>query len=562
MAGIKVSFEVLNQLNTPTLYADTLVNRPVPAIVGRIFFRTDSPYGIYRDTGTAWDLVASPDTTGISGTLAAGQVPYATGTSTVAGTNNFFWDAVNSRLGIKTTTPGVELDIHGTGTVAHFNGTGTSNAFVNFQSAGVNEWRIGNNYSGGTNYFSIFDQTNSGEIVKIEAGNTALNGINTINAASFNNYTLTGIAAATTINNNRFITNYTFDSGITRTTIAEIGTRIESNNTFSGSFTKSNDGQQSALFTNLVFNLSGNFTQNQPATYTQTPTSTQSGATFTGAFSVSHFSNTRLAPWISATPSTITNAYQLVINNLSAFSVSSLSPTYTNRWGIYQDGSSDNNYFAGKLLIGTTTVGTTSLSVNGTSFFSGNIALGSTSTIARSNISNRINITGGTTAIAYEYEGNILSDVTADARGYSTYIATSGTFSLNILRHFFANAPSTFSATITNQYGFMADSGLIGATNNYGFFGGIAAGTNRWNIYMNGTANNYMAGVLTIGTTSPNASAKVQIDTTTQGFLPPRMTTTQKNAIGTPAAGLVIFDTTLAKLCVYSGSAWQTITSV
>ena len=28
------------------------------------------------------------------------------------------------------------------------------------------------------------------------------------------------------------------------------------------------------------------------------------------------------------------------------------------------------------------------------------------------------------------------------------------------------------------------------------------------------------------------------------------------------AAGTVIFDTTLAKLCVYSGSAWQTITSV
>ena len=28
------------------------------------------------------------------------------------------------------------------------------------------------------------------------------------------------------------------------------------------------------------------------------------------------------------------------------------------------------------------------------------------------------------------------------------------------------------------------------------------------------------------------------------------------------AAGLMVFDTTLAKLCVYSGSAWQTITSV
>jgi hypothetical protein len=51
------------------------------------------------------------------------------------------------------------------------------------------------------------------------------------------------------------------------------------------------------------------------------------------------------------------------------------------------------------------------------------------------------------------------------------------------------------------------------------------------------------------------------IDSTTQGFLPPRMTTTEKNAIATPAAGLVVYDTTLNKLCVYT-TAWETITSL
>lgn len=59
-----------------------------------------------------------------------------------------------------------------------------------------------------------------------------------------------------------------------------------------------------------------------------------------------------------------------------------------------------------------------------------------------------------------------------------------------------------------------------------------------------------------------DASARVQIDSTTKGFLPPRMTTTQKNAIATPATGLVVFDTTLAKLAVYTGAAWETVTSV
>jgi hypothetical protein len=57
-------------------------------------------------------------------------------------------------------------------------------------------------------------------------------------------------------------------------------------------------------------------------------------------------------------------------------------------------------------------------------------------------------------------------------------------------------------------------------------------------------------------------SAAIQIDSTTQGFLPSRMTTTQKNAITTPATGLVLYDSTLNKLCVYTGSAWETITSV
>lgn len=69
-------------------------------------------------------------------------------------------------------------------------------------------------------------------------------------------------------------------------------------------------------------------------------------------------------------------------------------------------------------------------------------------------------------------------------------------------------------------------------------------------------------GNLGIGTSSPNASAIVDAQSTTKGVRFPNMTTTQKNAISSPAAGLVVFDTTLAKLCVYSGAAWQTITSI
>jgi sugar lactone lactonase YvrE len=70
------------------------------------------------------------------------------------------------------------------------------------------------------------------------------------------------------------------------------------------------------------------------------------------------------------------------------------------------------------------------------------------------------------------------------------------------------------------------------------------------------------ADAIGIGTASPNASALLDAQSTTKGVRMPNMTTTQKNAIVSPAAGLMVFDTTLAKLSVYSGVAWETITSL
>lgn len=63
-----------------------------------------------------------------------------------------------------------------------------------------------------------------------------------------------------------------------------------------------------------------------------------------------------------------------------------------------------------------------------------------------------------------------------------------------------------------------------------------------------------------IGTNAPNAAAILDVQSTTKGVRFPNMTTTQKNAIAN-VAGNVIFDTTLGKLCVNTGSGWQTITS-
>jgi hypothetical protein len=53
-----------------------------------------------------------------------------------------------------------------------------------------------------------------------------------------------------------------------------------------------------------------------------------------------------------------------------------------------------------------------------------------------------------------------------------------------------------------------------------------------------------------------DASAIVQINSTTRGFLPPRMDDTAVRAIPSPAEGLVVFNTTISHFCVYQGGAW------
>jgi len=65
---------------------------------------------------------------------------------------------------------------------------------------------------------------------------------------------------------------------------------------------------------------------------------------------------------------------------------------------------------------------------------------------------------------------------------------------------------------------------------------------------------------VTIGSNTDILSAALNVVSTTKGFLPPRMTTSEKNAIFSPATGLVVFDTTLGKLCVFA-TTWQTISS-
>ena len=119
--------------------------------------------------------------------------------------------------------------------------------------------------------------------------------------------------------------------------------------------------------------------------------------------------------------------------------------------------------------------------------------------------------------------------------------------------------------------------GAGGAAYAFYQFGTSTTATENWHIGAEGDGSfrfynqGFGAGIERVRITSagdvgigaaPNASAILDVQSTSKGLRLPNMTTVEKNAISSPAAGLMVFDTTLSKACVYSGAAWQTITSV
>ena len=200
--------------------------------------------------------------------------------------------------------------------------------------------------------------------------------------------------------------------------------------------------------------------------------------------------------------------------------------------------------------------------------------------------------TSGTTALRVENSAGTAA-LTITDNALSTFSGTVTNPSGPIQALNFATAGTPFNFGTTTAYGITGTSPVVTSGQRDGFLGQFTfaptSGTAVLNVInasptinQTGGANGVTRGLFInptltaaadfraievanggayINTTSVNASAILQSDSTTKGFLPPRMTTTQKNAIATPAAGLVVYDTTLAKLCVYT-TAWETITSI
>jgi hypothetical protein len=202
-------------------------------------------------------------------------------------------------------------------------------------------------------------------------------------------------------------------------------------------------------------------------------------------------------------------------------------------------------YNNGNLLLqngGTFTDSGERLQVTGTAYISGSVTFTNSTGMFWNAANSRLGIGTSSPAQKLHVVGN------ATYRGEFPYfelvpsVWTGGYFYLQSGTDVTGSVAGSYTVFINTQ-----------TTRGYSWNQGIGAGSSK--MVLTPTTYN-----LLIGTTTDVASSKLTIDSTTQGFLPPRMTTTQKNAISSPAAGLVVYDTTLNKLCVYT-TAWETITS-
>ena len=158
----------------------------------------------------------------------------------------------------------------------------------------------------------------------------------------------------------------------------------------------------------------------------------------------------------------------------------------------------------------TNLTGTASININGTvgattattgQFTTG--AFGGTQSTAQQLLIGGNSQTASTNEIGIYNNQTVQSAVTSSYTGIESQNGTAAaSFTLGTLAQFSAYQGTLGSgSSITTQYGYLANSNINGATNNYGFYGNIAAATGRWNLYMAGTAANYFAGQTAVGTT-------------------------------------------------------------
>ncbi len=175
---------------------------------------------------------------------------------------------------------------------------------------------------------------------------------------------------------------------------------------------------------------------------------------------------------------------------------------------------------------------------------------------------------GNSSEISYVEPASGSSGTTGSVAGY----AQLSTEALNVTQANLASLDVQGSSVFNGSASFNSNVSLNGTTTisnlsvanlNPGFAQGSVVFQGASGLAQDNSNLYYTASTsqLSLGTTTPNASALLELDSTNKGFLAPRMTQAQRDAIVNPATGLFIFDTTSNGYEVFNGTAWAAMGS-
>lgn len=396
----------------------------------------------------------------VTGTGALGQVAFWNGTTTQTGSNNLFWDNVNSRLGIGTTTPTTKLDVLGGFRLYTGGAAPSSHYFEGISTSGTNTYLNLVRNGGATGTYAYYLNNGVASLsVDNGSGETKLYAGNGGYYLTFFSNGLERMRIPTTGN-------------VLIGTTTDAGYKLDVNGTgrFQTSITMGGAADATLFFPNTT---SGH----QMRIYTQYASNAM--VIFANGFNLNLSGGGGMT---SNFATTITGS-----NGNPALTVQQGNVAWTPVLVVNAIGSTGTRFNTnGNVLIGTTTDAGYKLDVVGTARISGAITTGVIGTAGKLNI-NRSS------------DGANVGFVQVEASGAGIQIGSG-------VNMFFSNN-----------------------------------------------------GRIVVNSTTTDASAIFKIDSTTQGFLQPRMTTTQRDAIATPATGLSIYNTTTNTEDYYNGTSWVSL---
>jgi len=259
----------------------------------------------------------------------------------------------------------------------------------------------------------------------------------------------------------------------------------------------------------------------------------------------------------TGTDFTITSATSTHTFNLPTASASARGLLSSANWTTFNNkvgGSGTANYLAKFTASGT--IGNSLVYDNGT--FVGINRTTDDGTGAKLQVNGSASIKNPNNNTCYIFVGDstnnyALARFTQSSNYYEAGIKAGGGFTLtngvnnNDILSLFSDATTTLSIGGGNKANFSGKVGIGGYSNIYTLPNMLTV------------IGNTSIGSSEALSTENSASVLFSVNSITQGFLMPRMTTTQINAISSPATGLEVYNTTLAQPCFYDGTGWRRV---